>query len=289
MQPVGFIGLGVMGGPMAGHLLSAGWPVTVWARRPESARPLEAQGARVAPDPASLAREVETVVLCVNRSEDVHSLLDSLLPALPPRFLVVDHSTIAPAAAREAHARCSQSGGAFLDAPVTGGSMGAQKGTLTVMCGGEPDVFNRAKPVMEPYSARIERVGGPGAGQTTKAANQIAVAGSLIGLCEALAFARKSGLDLETTRALLASGAAGSWAMDNYGPKVVERDWSPGFSIKNQRKDFEYVVNTAQETEAAVPATQLVDALLAKLDEAGHGEWATAALFEALLGMGFEK
>lgn len=289
MNRVGFVGLGVMGGPMAGHLLNA--PslkthrlegVTVWNRTAAKADPLREQGAHVADTLADLASECSVIMLCVNRTEDVNECLDAMLPTAQPGTLFVDHSTISPPGAEAIHARLATAGHRFLDAPITGGSMGAQKGTLTIFCGGQADDYQRALPYLQAYAKRPEHVGGPGAGQMMKMANQIAVGGALLALCEALAFADRAGLDVGQTRELLAGGAAGSWAFDNYGPKIVSGDWSPGFSIKNQRKDFAYCFEAADRVHAALPGTEIVDKLLAELDDAGHGEWTTAALFEVL-------
>ncbi len=279
---VGFVGLGVMGGPMAGHLLAAGNELVVWTRTPAKAEPLVASGATRAENLTELARACETVVVCVSRTEDVEAVVEGLRPGLQEGALIIDHSTIAPAAARALATSLAADGVSFLDAPVTGGSMGAKAGQLTVFCGGEPDVYQRAEPVMAAYSKRTALVGPSGAGQTMKVANQIAVGGALLGLCESLAFAQRAGLDLVQTRELLAGGAAGSWAFDNYGPKVLARDWTPGFSIANQRKDFGYAREAAGEVGAPIPGVDLVDSLLAVLDEEGHGDWTTAALFDLL-------
>jgi 3-hydroxyisobutyrate dehydrogenase-like beta-hydroxyacid dehydrogenase len=176
----------------------------------------------------------------------------------------------------------------FIDAPVTGGSVGAQNGTLTIFCGGDETDIEEAKPVLAAYGKTVERVGGPGAGQLTKMANQIAVGGALLALCESLSFAEKAGLDIAQTRDLISRGAAGSWAMDNYGPKILAHDWSPGFSVKNQRKDFGYCIEAARAAGAAIPGTVLVDRLLEVLQDEGKGELATTALYEAMLAMDFE-
>jgi 3-hydroxyisobutyrate dehydrogenase-like beta-hydroxyacid dehydrogenase len=271
-----------MGAPMAGHLVDRGHEVMVWNRSPGKTEALERRGARVAAGLVELGAECDVVCLCVGRSEDVAECAAKIVSGPTRVSLVIDHSTIAPAAAQAAHDGLKRLGVGFLDAPVTGGSMGAQAGRLTVFCGGLAKDFKRGLPIMEAYAARVAHVGGPGAGQTMKLANQIAVGGALIGLCESLAFAQRAGLDLTATRDLLASGAAGSWALDHYGPKIIERDWSPGFSVKNQRKDFGYVIEAARELGASVPCTALVDRLLARLEEEGHSEWATVALFETL-------
>lgn len=282
---MGFVGLGTMGGPMAGHLVAAGRSVTVWNRTPGKADGLASAGARVAPALGSLAEECEAICLCVGRSEDVRECVQAILPTAKRGALLIDHSTIAPQAARELHAACAACGVRFVDAPITGGSMGAQAGKLTIFLGGDEADARDARTVVAPYAKRAERVGGPGAGQMMKLANQVAVGGALLGLCEAMAFAAKAGLDLAQTRELLAGGAAGSWAFDNYGPKVLARDWSPGFSIKNQRKDFGYCGETADALGAAIPGTLLVDSLLGLLEGDGRGEEATCALFDALMAL----
>lgn len=282
MESVGFIGLGVMGAPMAGHLMRAGHPLVIWSRTPGRVEPLREAGAHVAESPADLARQAEVVFLCVNRSEDVREVVEALEPGLSSGQVVVDHSTIAPSEARALHRRLAERGIAFVDAPVTGGSMGAREGKLTIFCGGRREDFERVAPILAAYAKRAEHVGGPGMGQMMKLANQIAVAGSLLGLCESLAFAQAVGLDLAQTRELLAGGAAGSWAFDHYGPKILARDWSPGFSIRNQRKDFAYAREVAEELGLEIPGTLLVDRLLGQLEAEGRSEDTTAALFDVL-------
>jgi len=285
---VGFVGLGVMGGPMAGHLVQNGHRLTVWNRTQAKTEPLAAAGAIVAGSLTELAKSSDIVFLCVSRSEDVDACIESMIPTARSGALFIDHSTILPAVAILIHTRLRDSGHAFLDAPITGGSIGAQMGQLTIFCGGDHRDFDRAAPVMASYAKRAELVGGPGAGQTMKLANQIAVGGALLALCESLAFAKKAGLDIAQTRELLATGAAGSWAFENYGPKIINDDWSPGFSVKNQRKDFAYALEAAENLDAAVPGTALVDRLLAALDEQGHSDWTTAALYKTMLESGFD-
>ncbi|MBX3096778.1 MAG: NAD(P)-dependent oxidoreductase [Fimbriimonadaceae bacterium] len=282
MASVGFVGLGVMGAPMAGHLLRAGHQVTVWNRTPEKCEPLRGSGATVADNLPDLAASCSVVGLCVSRTEDVLECLNAMLPSANAGTVFIDHSTIAPEGAVTCHELSEQTGCHFLDAPITGGSMGAQNGTLTIFVGGAEQVYDSVKPVLDSYARRHERVGGAGAGQMMKMANQIAVAGALLGLCESLAFAERAGLDVALAREMLATGAAGSWAFDNYGPKLLARDWSPGFSITNQRKDLHYAHDSAQRIGARVPGSDLVNDLLGELDAEGHGEWTTAALFELL-------
>lgn len=280
---LGFVGLGVMGAPMAGHLVDGGHRVTVWNRTPTKADALRERGAAVAESLEDLASDASIVFLCVNRSEDVEACLARLAPAAKPRTLFVDHSTISPTVAAAIHQRSRNEGFRFIDAPITGGSMGAQKGQLTIFCGGDPSDIEEARPYLDCYAKRAERVGGPGAGQMMKMANQIAVGGALLGLCESLSFAEKAGLDLRQAHSLIGGGAAGSWAFDNYGPKILAHDWSPGFSVKNQRKDFAYCTEAAAALDAAIPGTDLVDGLLSEIP---NEEWTTAALFDALVRKG---
>ncbi len=285
MTRIGFIGLGVMGGPMAGHLLKAGHDVTVWARSPEKAKPLTEQGAKLAETIDDLAKSCDIVILCVSKSEDVKELSIKLAQNMNMGGIIVDHSTISPQAAKEVHDMLAEKGIGFVDAPITGGSMGAQKGTLTIFCGGSPDHIDAVTPYLQAYAKRAERVGDSGAGQMMKMVNQIAVGGALIALCEALSFAKKAGLDIAQARDMVGSGAAGSWAFENYGPKILASDWSPGFSIENQVKDFVYCEEAASEIGAAIPGTNLVHSLLQEMIDEGRGKETTCALFEKMLRM----
>jgi 3-hydroxyisobutyrate dehydrogenase-like beta-hydroxyacid dehydrogenase len=266
---------------MAGHLAEAGHDVTVWNRTASKAEPLAGKGARIAKDLGELGANSDILFICVNRSEDVAECIQSM--NLRSGALVVDHSTIAPSAAQSIHDKLAEENVRFVDAPITGGSMGAQKGQLTIFCGGAEEDIEEAMPFMQCYAKRAERVGGPGAGQMMKMANQIAVGGALLALCESLSFCKKAGLDLRLAHDMIGGGAAGSWAFQNYGPKVLERDWSPGFSVKNQRKDFAYCRDAADQIGAVIPGTDLVDRLLAEVPDV---EWTTAALYDVLLEMG---
>lgn len=285
---VGFAGLGVMGAPMAGHLLDKGFDLTVWNRTAEKMKPLVERGAKGAKSLEDLAVKVDLLFLCVNRTEDVRECIEAVKQTIRSGSIVVDHSTIEPGATIQMHGELSTRGVEMIDAPVTGGSMGAQAGTLTVFCGGDEGAIEKIRPVVASYAKRMERVGGPGTGQTAKLANQIAVAGALLALCEALSFAKKAGLELPQIRELIGGGAGGSWAFEHYGAKILERDWTPGFSISNQRKDLSYCRGAAIALDAAIPGAELVDRLLQFLDEEGRGEWTTAALYEQLLCMGYD-
>jgi 3-hydroxyisobutyrate dehydrogenase-like beta-hydroxyacid dehydrogenase len=279
---IGFVGLGIMGGPMAGHLLSAGRRVTVWNRTPEKASALRDAGAAVAPSLGELGAGCDVVISCVSRSEDVWDCVSALRETAKPGTLFIDHSTIAPLAAEEIAESLGEGGFRFVDAPITGGSMGAKAGTLTIFLGGSETDVEEALAIVKPYAKRAERVGPSGAGQWMKMANQIAVGGALSGLCESLNFAQKAGLSVAQAKELIGAGAGGSWAFEFYGPKILAADWSPGFTVTNQRKDFGYCAEAARTVGAAIPCTMLLDEMLAELEAAGHGEWTTAALYALL-------
>ncbi len=283
MAKVGFVGLGVMGGPMAGHLIKGGHDVTVWNRSESKSEPLRTQGASVAPDLMSLAESCEVIFTCVGRSEDVAEVVRTMAPHAKPETLFVDHSTIEPSMARTLHEELKVQNLKFVDAPITGGSVGAQNGTLTIFCGGDHDDVVLAMNVMLPYTKRAERVGDSGSGQVMKLANQIAVGGALLGLCESIAFATKAGLDIHQAHSMIGGGAGGSWAFENYGAKVLNQDWSPGFSVKNQRKDFGYCESAAKELGIEIAMTELANRLLGELQKQGREEDATAALYEVYL------
>jgi 3-hydroxyisobutyrate dehydrogenase-like beta-hydroxyacid dehydrogenase len=281
MANVGFIGLGVMGSRMAGHLITKGHDVTVWNRTASRAEPLREKGAKVAQTVRQLADSCDFVCICVSKSEDVLEVV-SQFPESMQGKIVIDHSTIAPKVAREIGSRLNC---AFIDAPVTGGERGAIEGTLTIFCGGNTNDFNKAKPIMEAYGAKVRLVGPQGSGQLMKMANQIAVGIGVLALCESMAFAEKAGLDLTETLELLGSGAAGSWAFANYGPKILERNWTPGFSVALQLKDLRYALDAGRASGASLPGTEMVAGLLAEMERAGMGQDATPALFKALGGV----
>ncbi len=284
MAKVGFVGLGVMGGPMAGHLLKGGHEVTVWNRTAGKSDDLKTQGATVAESLAELAANSDYIFTCVGRSEDVAEVVREMAAHARPGTIFVDHSTIEPAMARTLYGELKEKGMAFVDAPITGGSMGAKNGTLTIFCGGDHDVVVSAMNVMLPYTKRAERVGDSGAGQTMKLANQIAVGGALIGLCESLGFAHKAGLDIQQAHSMIGGGAGGSWAFENYGRMILNQDWTPGFSVKNQRKDFGYCEAAASDMGFDIPLTELVNRLLGELQNNGREEDTTAALYEVYVG-----
>lgn len=279
---IGFVGLGVMGGPMAMHLFDAGHDLVVWNRSIERRAHFHERRVAVAENLSDL-KSCNLIFICVTRSEDVSEVVSQLLDAgLTQPTVFVDHSTIDVETTKSLHAKVENAGHFFIDAPITGGSVGAQKGSLTIFCGGKLEVFDKIKFYLRAYAKTAQLVGPAGSGQLTKVANQIAVGGALIALCESLAFAQKAGLDLSVTRELLSGGAAGSWAFEHYGPRILNHDWTPGFSVDNQLKDFEYCQQAASEYGANIPCTSLVYELLKKLQDAGRGGDTTAALFDVL-------
>jgi len=264
-----------MGARMAGHL-GKQRDVLVWNRT--RAKTESVPSVTVAESLQEVAAACDEIFICVSRTEDVREVLSGLKPHLRGGALIVDHSTIEPKAAKEMAAEFGQ----FVDAPVTGGEKGAIEGTLTIFCGGKQADFERAKPMMETYGKRVRLVGGSGSGQMMKMANQISVVNCVLAMAECLAFADRAGLDLAETIELVGSGAGGSWSLANYGPKVLARDWSPGFSIDLQQKDLRYALNTAREKGLSLPGTELVEALFAKLQAEGRGDQSTPALFEVV-------
>lgn len=268
-----------MGSRMAGHLAKAG-EVIVWNRTPSRSEGFDS----VASSPAELARRCDQVFICVSRTEDVREVLYAMAPALRPGMTIVDHSTIEPSAAREMAENLAVQGVGFVDAPVTGGEKGAIDGTLTIFCGGSLADFEKALPFMEAYGKKIRLVGPPGSGQMMKMANQVSVVGCVLAMAECLAFADRAGLDMAETIDLVGSGAGGSWSLTNYGPKVLARDWSPGFSIDLQQKDLHYALDAARAMGLSLPGATLIEQLFASLQRQGRGGEATPALFEMIEG-----
>ncbi|MBC8098124.1 MAG: NAD(P)-dependent oxidoreductase, partial [Armatimonadetes bacterium] len=231
-QQIGFIGIGIMGRGMCHNLLKAGFALTVWNRTAAKCDELVAAGATAADSPAALAAMCDVILMCVSDTPDVQALItgeNGILPALRPGALVIDLSTISPQATRDLAERIMAAGVQMLDAPVSGGSEGAAKGTLSIMVGGDETQFQRALPVLQAMGKTITHVGGHGAGQTVKLVNQVLVVGNMLAVSEALLLAQAGGLDLAQTLQAVSGGAAGSWMLSNRGPQVLARDWRPGF------------------------------------------------------------
>jgi 3-hydroxyisobutyrate dehydrogenase-like beta-hydroxyacid dehydrogenase len=279
---IAWIGTGIMGAPMARRLLQAGHRVRVHNRSAEKARALSADGATVVVDAAECARGAEAVFIMVSDTPDVEGVVAKIEPVLTRGQLVIDMSTIAPEAEREIAARLAKSGIAYLDAPVSGGETGAIEGTLAIMVGGDEAAFERAQPLFEHLGKRVTNMGPAGAGQTTKLANQIVVAVTLEATAEALLFARKGGLDPAKVIEAIGAGAAGSWQLNNLGPKIVAGDYRPGFFVQLMRKDLRLVTEAAQEQGLALPGLALMTSMFNAASALGHDRDGTQAVADAL-------
>jgi len=281
-----FIGLGVMGYPMAGHLQRAGHQVTVYNRTASRAGDWYQQfGGETAATPAEAADGADMVFCCVGNDDDLRSVTlaeDGAVNGLRHGAILVDHTTASAAIARELAAACSQRGAGFIDAPVSGGQQGAENGQLTIMCGAQERVFSRARPVMESYAKAITLMGGPGAGQLTKMVNQICVAGVLQGLAEGMAFAEKAGLDLQTVIDAISQGAASSWQMVNRHKTMIADDYEHGFAIDWMRKDLDICLAEAERNGADLSVIRQINRFYAEIQAQGGGRWDTSALFRRL-------
>ncbi len=284
-ESIGFIGLGIMGRGMTRNLLKAGFDLTVWNRTAARMDELVAEGAKAASSPADLATRCGIIITCVSDTPDVEAVLlgeNGVLQGLQPGALVIDMSTISPQATRDLAAKITEAGGHMLDAPISGGSEGAAKGTLSIMVGGEVAQFEQALPVLQAMGKTITHVGAGGAGQTVKLVNQILVVGNMLAVSEALLFAQAGGLDLAKTLQAVAGGAAGSWMLSNRGPQVLQRDWRPGFTIDLQQKDLRLVLEAADQLGIPALLTSLISNLYRTLQAQGLGSDGNHALVRAL-------
>ncbi len=282
---VGYIGLGVMGSAMAANLLKAGFELSVWNRTRGKTEPLLALGARVADSPASVAKTCDVVCINVTDTPDVEAVLfgaDGIAGGARPGLIVIDHSTIRPDKARQFAERVAKQSVTLLDAPVSGGDVGARNGTLSIMVGGDERAFERCMPIFEAVGKRIVRLGGPGAGQVCKACNQIAVLTTLAGVCEALAFGAKQGVDLTKMIDVVGSGAGGSWQLANLGPKILAGDLQPAFMIDLALKDLRIVLDNAQSSGLSLDAVTLAKKYLDEVKAAGDGRLGTQGMIRAL-------
>ncbi len=283
MTRVGYIGLGIMGRGMALNLERAGHGLTVWNRTPGRTEGLNAS---VVSSPREVGTASDVVFVCVSDTPDVEEVVFGdfgVIHGMTDGDLLVDHSTISPGATRDFATQAEQMGVTWIDAPVSGGSEGAANGTLAVMAGGDPDALERVRHLMEAYSSSIVHVGTePGGGQTVKAVNQVLVVLNQLAASEALMLADAAGLNLETTLAAVQGGAAGSWMLSNRGPQMIERDWSPGFTIDLQQKDLRLVLEAADELGVPMPGVALVYQLYRSLQTRGLGGEGNHALVKAL-------
>jgi len=281
-ETIGFIGLGIMGRPMALNLVRAGHPVVVHARRAESMAPLAEAGAETKASPAEVARRASIVFTLVADTPDVEQVIlgpEGVIEGIGPDSLVVDMSTISPSATRAIAARLREAGADMLDAPVSGGDVGARDGTLSIMVGGEAAAFARARPLFEVLGANIVHIGGHGAGQVCKACNQVVVAQTIAGIGEALLLAEVSGVDGARVRKALLGGFAGSRILEVHGRRMLEGDYEPGFKAALHQKDMRIVLETAHELGLALPGAAQVAQYLNALVGHGQGELDSAAVY----------
>lgn len=283
---VAFLGLGVMGFPMAGHLAKAGHDVTVYNRTTAKAERWQQEfGGTVQTTPRDAARGADIVFCCVGNDDDLRSVIlgpDGALAGMENGALLVDHTTASAEVARELYQAASEKGVGFVDAPVSGGQAGAVNGALTVMCGGDDDQFARMKPVASAFSQAITLLGGPGSGQLCKMVNQICIAGLVQALSEGIAFGTAAGLDMKQVLDVIGKGAAQSWQMDNRGHTMVDDKFDFGFAVDWMRKDLDLVIQEARRNGARVPVTALVDQFYADVQRLGGGRWDTSSLIKRL-------
>lgn len=279
---VAFIGLGVMGYPMAGHVLRAGLEICVFNRNAARAEQWCAEyGGDMAPTPAEAAKNADVVLVCVGNDDDVRAVVlgeSGVLSAMKPGAILVDHTTASADLARELAGAARQQGKQFLDAPVSGGQAGAENGALTVMIGGDPSTYDLAKPVIDCYSRFSKLLGPAGHGQLAKMVNQICIAGVVQGLAEGLNFAMKAGLEGEALIETISKGAAGSWQMENRYQTMLQDQYEFGFAVDWMRKDLGIALAEAAKNGAELPVTALVDRFYQEVQAAGGGRWDTSSL-----------
>jgi 3-hydroxyisobutyrate dehydrogenase len=278
-----FLGLGVMGYPMAGHLAKAGHEVTVYNRTAAKAAQWVGQhGGRSAATPAEAARGADIVLMCVGNDNDVRAVASDALAGMNAGAILVDHTTASAGVAREVDGIAKTRRIDFLDAPVSGGQAGAESGKLTIMVGGEQRAFDRARDVVAPYARAVTLMGAAGAGQLTKMVNQICIAGLVQALSEGINFAQRAGLDPERVLDVISKGAAQSWQMENRGKTMVADQFEFGFAVDWMRKDLDICLDAARENGAALPVTALVDQFYARVQSRGGGRWDTSSLIRLL-------
>ncbi len=282
---IGWIGTGVMGVSMCGHLMAAGHPATVFNRTRAKAQPLLDRGAHWADSPKAVAEASDIVFTIVGYPDDVRRVYfepDGVLAGLRPGAVAVDMTTTSPSLAVEIFRAAAAKGGQALDAPVSGGDVGAKNAALSIMVGGEAETFERVRPLFEKMGRIILLQGGAGAGQHTKMCNQIVIAGSMIGVCESLLYATRAGLDPQAMLGAISKGAAGCWSLDNLAPRILRGDFAPGFMIDHFLKDMGIALEEAERMGLALPGLTLVRSLYRESAAQGHGRDGTQALFLAL-------
>jgi 3-hydroxyisobutyrate dehydrogenase len=286
MTELAFLGLGVMGAPMAGHLQGAGHDVTVFNRTESKAKAwAQKYSGAAATTPREAALGADFVMACVGNDDDLRSVClgaDGAFSGMSKGSVFVDHTTVSAKVTAELYAAAAEVGISFIDAPISGGQAGAENAVLSIMCGADEDAFDSALPIMEVYSKICRRIGASGAGQMTKMCNQIAIAGLVQGLSEALHFAQKAGLDGRAVVEVISQGAAGSWQMANRNETMLDDHFDHGFAVDWMRKDLGICLSTANEIDASLPITALVDQFYKDVQKMGGGRWDTSSLIKRL-------
>ena len=283
MAKTAFLGLGVMGYPMAGHLVKAGHQVRVWNRTGSVTQKWDAEYMGTGYDtPSEAVKDSDIVMMCVGQDADVLAVAQKAIPYMREGSILVDHTTASDGCAREVAGMCEANNIGFIDAPISGGESGAVNGQLTVMCGGDPEHFNRAEPIIQSYAKAVKLMGPVGAGQLTKMVNQICIAGLLQGLSEAVYFAQSAGLDMEEVVGAIGKGAAQSWQMDNRAITMAKDEYEFGFAVDWMRKDLGIVLDTAKALEIDLPVTKLVDGYYKDVQDIGGSRWDTSSLLARL-------
>ncbi len=283
MAKLAFLGLGVMGYPMAGHLTGSGHEVCVWNRTAaKSAAWAGEYDGQAAPDIATAVKNADFVMMCVGNDDDVYAVAGAAILAMQAGSVLLDHTTASAKCARHCHDKAKKAGIGFVDAPISGGEAGAVNGALTVMCGGDVADYSRAEPLMQAYAKAVKHMGPSGAGQLTKMVNQICIAGILQGLAEAVHFAKKAGLDVDEVVEAIGAGAAQSWQMDNRASSMGRGEFEFGFAVDWMRKDLKIALETAAETGANLAMTELVDRYYADVQNMGGNRWDTSSLIKRL-------
>ncbi|WP_299141000.1 NAD(P)-dependent oxidoreductase [uncultured Tateyamaria sp.] len=290
MAKLAFLGLGVMGAPMAGHLQKAGHDVTVYNRTASRAQDwVDTYGGAMATTPRAAAEGAEFVLACVGNDDDLRSVCvgdDGAFAGMASGTVFVDHTTVSAKVTAELYAQADTAHISFVDAPISGGQAGAENAALSIMCGGDEGAYARAEPILSAYAKLCRRIGESGAGQMTKMCNQIAIAGVVQGLSEALHFAEKAGLDGRAVVEVISQGAAGSWQMANRYETMLDNAFEHGFAVDWMRKDLGICLDTADENGASLPVTALVDQFYKDVQKMGGGRWDTSSLFKRLRAMG---
>lgn len=290
MAKLAFLGLGVMGYPMAGHLQAAGHDVTVFNRTASKAEAWVAQhGGQMAATPAAAAQGAEMVMSCVGNDDDLRAVCvgdGGAFSAMGSQTIFVDHTTVSAAVTRELYDVAAGKGIAFVDAPISGGQAGAENGALSIMCGGTQESYDNAEKILQSYARICKRLGESGAGQLTKMCNQIAIAGLVQGLSEALHFAQRAELDGKAVVEVISQGAAGSWQMSNRFETMLNDEFEHGFAVDWMRKDLGICLDTANENGASLPITALVDQFYKDVQKLGGGRWDTSSLLKRLQALG---